>query len=62
MDRKGELMTHSEMIDAENFAIGTNNSEKSKPIGCNLPKLLEYLKRTGKNYSELKPEELKESQ
>ena len=51
-------MTNSEMIDADNFAIGTNDPEKSKPIGCNFPKLLEYLNRTGKKYSELTEEEL----
>lgn len=39
--------------DADSFEIGTNESKTSQPLGCNLVKLLAYMKKTGKKYEDL---------
>ena len=46
------------MKDIDNFVLGNKNAENHVFVGINLPKLSEYLKKTGKTYEELTKEEI----
>lgn len=47
------------MKDVDNFIIGIKNNKPIPPLEVNLPKAIEYMKRTGKRFEELTPEEKK---
>lgn len=46
------------MIDADNFVIGDPKAKDVSQLEVELPKTIEYLKKTGKRFDELTPEEI----
>jgi len=47
-------------IDVDNYPIGIKDSDYVPPLEFNAQKLIEYLKSSGKTFSELTEEELKQ--
>lgn len=46
------------MKDIDNFVLGDKKTENHVPVGMNLHKLSEYLKKTGKSFEELTEAEI----
>ncbi len=46
-----------EIIDPDNFVIGNRDEQKAQPLDCSLPKVLVYMKKSGKRFDKLTDEE-----
>lgn len=52
--------TRVEPVDVDNFVVGNKESGLNAPLDFSLPKVLAYMKRTGKSFADLTDSELKQ--